>query len=181
MSLCRWNPKPTARDYTTLTFSELWKWFLSRRLKKIPFFSPTPIWKDLKNVRPQQWNCQQLWASFSARFEMRRNHCPCWGTTLVSMLHIAFFEWRLKALEMFCILYFFSFRKHFHFPLMWVVCLNVLLEKSTWLSVKVNSDKSEILCKILTASRHLSSCTRHSCSRIQTFVASYMLVSNKLT
>lgn len=107
MSLCRWNPKPTAKDYTTLTFSELWKWFLSRRLKKIPFFSPTPIWKDLKNVRPQQWNCQQLWASFSARFEMRRNHCPCWGTTLVSMLHIAFFEWRLKALEMFCILYFF--------------------------------------------------------------------------
>lgn len=88
MSLCRWNPKPTARDYTTLTFSELWKWFLSTRLKKMHFFSPTPIWKDLKNIRPQQWNCQQLWASFSARFEMRRNHCPCWGTTLVSTLHI---------------------------------------------------------------------------------------------
>lgn len=108
---------------------------------------------------------------------MRRNHCPCWGTTLVSTLHIAFFEWRLKALEMF---FFFSFTKHFHFPLMWVVSRNVLLEKSTWLSVKVNSDKSKILCKILTASRHLSLCTRHSCSRIQTFVVSYMLVINKL-
>lgn len=61
------------RLYDTDIFWAVEMIFILSVEENTPFFNP--LWRDLKNIRPQQWNCQRLWASFGATVEMRYNHC----------------------------------------------------------------------------------------------------------